>query len=90
MTKPQYGGAHQARRKAWKAELRRLGTVPCGCGCGQPIRDGEPFDLGHGIAHTHGGDGTDSRPEIPGHNRGNGARIANERRRRQAKRDDWW
>lgn len=41
-----YGYAHQLERKAWAKELKRLGVLPC-ARCGQPIHDGDPWDLGH-------------------------------------------
>lgn len=82
-----YGHKHQRLRRLWQAELTRLGSLPCGCGCGKRIKAGEPFDLGHGVAVMHGGDGTDSRPEMPGHNRANGARLKNGR---GAASEDWW
>ena len=40
-----YGGTHQAERARWKAILRTR-EVPC-ARCGNPIRPGAPFDLGH-------------------------------------------
>ena len=88
MPKPQYGWEHRARRKAWEAELRRLGSVPCRCGCGAVINDGDPWDLGHGVAVAHGGDGTDSAPEVPGHNRAGGAAITNAAALGASR--DWW
>ncbi len=87
MAKPQYGAAHQARRREWARILREQGALPCRCGCGELIHDGEPWDLGHGAAHAHGGDGRDSAPEIPGHNRGQGNAIATHKANNSR---DWW
>jgi hypothetical protein len=43
--RPQYGTAHQLRRKRL-APLVEAGMVRC-ARCGELIRAGEPFDLGH-------------------------------------------
>jgi hypothetical protein len=41
-----YGAKHQAERKRWAKELARLGVLPC-ARCGEPIHDGDEWDLGH-------------------------------------------
>lgn len=41
-----YGHAHQQERKAWAKELKKVGVLPC-ARCGQPIYDGDEWDLGH-------------------------------------------
>ncbi len=41
-----YGHAHQQLRKAWAKELKRLGVLPC-ARCGEPVYDGDEWDLGH-------------------------------------------
>ena len=84
---PQYGAAHRARRRAWEVELARLGAISCGCGCGQTIRHGDTWQLGHGVAHIHGGDGTDSTPWTVTCNARDGQRIGDQRKRVPASRD---
>lgn len=71
MADPQYGPAHQARRAAWGRHLREVGPVLCRKpGCGRLVHavpalnwDGKPWQLGHGVAARHGGNGEDSAPE---------------------------
>ncbi len=66
-----YGAQHKARRAAWAKHLRTIGPVLCRKeGCGRLVHanpadnwDGAPWQLGHGTAAHHGGDGTDSAPE---------------------------
>lgn len=41
-----YGTAHQAERKRWAARLKHAGSLPC-ARCGEPIYDGDEWDLGH-------------------------------------------
>lgn len=41
-----YGWAHQQLRAWWAREIKRLGYVPC-ARCGEPIHDGDAWDLGH-------------------------------------------
>ena len=84
---PQYGAAHRARRRAWEVELARLGAISCGCGCGQTIRHGDTWHLGHGVAHIHGGDGADSTPWTITCNARDGQRIGDQRKRVPASRD---
>lgn len=87
MADPQYGAAHRARRRAWETELARLGTITCGCGCGKTIHHGDTWQLGHGIAHIHGGDGTDSTPWTVTCNTQDGQRIGDQRKRTPASRN---
>lgn len=98
MAKPQYGAAHQARRKAWALELARLGSRPCACTgqchnhhgpCPTILHPQDPWDLGHGTAHHHGGTGTDSQPQCTNCNRTEGAHIRNHTTTTPAS-DDWW
>lgn len=96
MAKPQYGADHRRRRRDWQAELTRTGGRRCACQgqcgrhrgrCTEWITAGSEWDLGHGTAHTNGGDGTDSQPWCPACNRAEGAKLAN---RKTTASEDWW
>lgn len=84
MAQPQYGADHVRRRKAWQHQLETTGPVICGHeGCGRLVYanpalnyDGATWQLGHGVAHHHGGNGQDSWPEHRKCNEGDGHRIA--------------
>ena len=98
MAKPQYGAAHKRRRASWETELHRLGSIDCGCNgecgrhagrCPTTIRPGDAWHLGHGLAHDHGGDGTDSTPWCSPCNTTHGARIAH-RTLTEPPSGDWW
>lgn len=69
-----YGTQHQRLRKAWAPRVA-TGTVECGR-CNQPIKPGQPWDLGHK-------DGTGKReyagPEHRSCNRSAGAVLRNTR-----------
>lgn len=69
-----YGAAHQAERARWAPIVARGGVI---CWrCGEPIRPGQPWDLGH-----DDNDRTIYRgPEHRGHNRAAGARKGNKLR----------
>jgi hypothetical protein len=76
-----YGPAHQKLRSWWAVELFRRGSVPChSIAClfpGQPIRNGDKWDLGHTV------DGTGwTGPEHPKCNHTEGARRGGKLRRR--------
>lgn len=95
MAKPQYGADHTRRRRAWERELRRTGGRQCACRgqCGHHkgqcqtwITPDNPWDLMHGTAHTHGGDGTDSQPGCPPCNRAEGGHLAHQ----HPSSEDWW
>ena len=62
-----YGHTHQVERARWATILAQR-AVPC-ARCGEPIRPGEPFDLGHTNDRKswHG-------PEHPTCNRADGGR----------------
>lgn len=70
MADPQYGRDHQRRRAEWVRLIDETGPVLCGkVGCDRLVHndpelnwDGKGWQLGHGVAHHHGGDGTDSTP----------------------------
>ncbi|NBH01949.1 hypothetical protein [Amycolatopsis sp. SID8362] len=69
-----YGAQHQALRRAWSPRVA-TGQVPC-ARCGEVIRPGTPWDLGHR-------DGTGKReyqgPEHRRCNRQAGAQLRNAR-----------
>lgn len=96
MAKPQYGAAHQRRRREWAAEISRLGAVQCGClgqcrrhqgPCPTTITPTSRWHLGHGLADTLGGDGSDSTPWCVTCNETDGGRLS---RTRTASSGDWW
>lgn len=84
MAQPQYGAEHKARREAWDKHLRTIGPVMCRHdGCGRLVYadpamnwDGKVWQLGHGLAVKHGGDGRDSAPEHATCNQGQGHLIS--------------
>ena len=90
MADPAYGTAHQKRRIAWAAEIKRIGEIQCDCRgtcrrhegqCPTLIRHGDKWHLGHGVADKYGGDGTDSTPWCPGCNQAEGGRIGTKHRK---------
>ena len=80
---------HQRHRRTWNATIRTLGQWTCrrclnnptACGplSGQPIKPGDPYDLGHPNDATPGGPTNDHRlePEHPHGNRSAGATAGN-------------
>ena len=95
MAKPQYGADHRRRRADWKLELTRTGGRRCACRgqcgrhrgrCPEWITADSAWDLGHGVAHTNGGDGTDSEPMCSSCNRAEGPKLARARRTTPASR----
>lgn len=98
MPKPQYGADHRRRRADWQAELTRTGGRRCACRgqcrhhrgqCREWLTADSEWDLGHGVAHTRGGDGTDSEPMCPGCNRAEGAQLR-ERPTIAVASEEWW
>ena len=96
MAKPQYGAAHRRRRAEWKLELTRTGGRQCACRgqcgrhrgrCREWITAGSDWDLGHGLAHSQGGDGEDSEPMCVACNRAEGRKLSD---RRAVASEDWW
>lgn len=74
MTSKGRGAEHQRRRREWQAHLEVNGPVECRR-CHQPVYATDVWDLGHGVALAHGGDGSDSMPEHARCNRRAGQRM---------------
>ena len=84
-----HSGAHNRRRREL-APLVAAGVVAC-WRCGQLIKPGEPWDLGHKTDHALGGSVADTAPEhrwptgdCPGNRHAGGWRAATRARRRRA------
>ena len=82
MAKPHYGYQHQRERTAW-APIVATGTIRCTGpqGCDQPIRPGQPWDLGHTLDHAQGGDHHRRTPQHAHCNRRAGAQLGSQRNR---------